>query len=354
MTEGRALARYGVDSVGIVLLAAGVFYVEATPQQPLVGVAKIIFPTLLGLLVVGYGTWLRHRGMDADAMGIIAASNVIGGAAFAVFTGWLLFVARLEFVIPSATTFVVLNGVAIGVVLGGIFGTLFVNLRRNQSIIRRRNRELRRQNDRLDQFASIVSHDLRNPLNVAQGRLELARETGEDAHFEAVERSMDRINAILSDMLAFARQGRTVENPEPVSIGTTADAAWAGVETGGIDLVVEGEYEVRAVESRLCQAFENLFRNVREHGGTDVSTVWVGPLEDGTGFYVEDDGRGIPPEDRTQVFESGFSTTVEGTGFGLPIVQAVVQAHDWTIDVATGRDGGARFEIRNREGPFPS
>jgi signal transduction histidine kinase len=246
--------------------------------------------------------------------------------------------------LPTGSWFILLNGIAIGVVAGGFLGTLYVTLQQRQAELRDRNRELRRQNERLDQFASIVSHDLRNPLNVAQGRLELARETTEDRHFEAMERSLERMEAILSDMLAFARQGRTVESVERLRLEPVVESAWEAVDTDGVELTVHDSIEFEAHRSRLCQGLENLFRNAMEHGGPDLREVTVGTV-DGNGFYVADDGRGIPEGDRERVFDSGFTTTENGTGFGLPIVNAVVEAHGWDIDITESEAGGARFEI---------
>jgi signal transduction histidine kinase len=80
------------------------------------------------------------------------------------------------------------------------------------------------------------------------------------------------------------------------------------------------------------------------HGGDDV-TVRVGRLADGTGFYVEDDGPGIPDADRDGVFHRGYSTSDEGTGFGLAIVATIADAHGWTVTATAGADGGARFEV---------
>lgn len=75
----------------------------------------------------------------------------------------------------------------------------------------------------------------------------------------------------------------------------------------------------------------------------------VGTLEDGTGFYVEDDGIGIPEAERESVFESGYSTEPAGTGLGLAIVSEVVDAHGWDCALTTGTAGGARFEITGVE-----
>jgi signal transduction histidine kinase len=63
------------------------------------------------------------------------------------------------------------------------------------------------------------------------------------------------------------------------------------------------------------------------------------------GFYVADDGTGVPEADRDDVFDSGYSTTQAGTGFGLAIVAEIAEAHGWDIALTESEDGGARFEV---------
>ena len=212
-----------------------------------------------------------------------------------------------------------------------------------------RKRELKRQNQRLDEFASIVAHDLRNPLSVARGRLEMGRETGDDEHFEAIAGAHDRMNQLIEDILTLAREGRTVIEADECLLAAVAGRAWSLVETGDATLEFEGVTRITASEGRLCELFENLFRNAIEHGGEDVS-VRVGPLDD-SGFYVADDGLGIPPDDREEVFETNYTTADEGTGFGLAIVTQIADAHDWETRVTESDEGGARFEFAT---PGPS
>lgn len=202
--------------------------------------------------------------------------------------------------------------------------------------------ELRRQNERLEEFASIVSHDLRNPLSVANGRLELAREECDSEHLEYIARAHERMGALIDDLLTLTREGQTATELTTVDLAEFAEECWRNVTTADATLVTDTTRTIRADESRLRQVFENLVRNAVEHGGEDV-TVTVGELADG--FYVEDDGSGIPSADRDQVFEAGYSTRDEGTGFGLRIVEQVVGTHDWDITVTDGAAGGARFEF---------
>jgi len=213
----------------------------------------------------------------------------------------------------------------------------------------RHERELERQNERLDQFASVVSHDLRNPLNVAEGYVDLLDEhvDGQEptAYLEEVETSHDRMARIVDDVLALARDGDAVEQPEPVPLADVAANAWAQVETADATLACELDRTVQGDGSQLQRSFENLFRNAVEHGGRTV-TVTVGELDDGSGFFVADDGPGIPDAEREAIVDSGYSGT-DGTGLGLAIVDTVVRAHGWTLAVTDSETGGARFEARD-------
>jgi len=206
-------------------------------------------------------------------------------------------------------------------------------------------RELRQKNMRLDKFASIVSHDLRNPLEVAMGQVELARDECDTPHLEQAATAHDRIAAIIEDTLTLSRLGKTVENIQDVELKTRVHQCWELVETGAATLdPPSASVKMRADPDRLQQIFENLFRNAVEHAGEGV-TVSVDRLEDG--FAVSDDGPGLP--DGIDVFETGESTSAEGTGFGLSIVEEIVTAHGWEIHTTESETGGARFEITGVE-----
>jgi len=194
----------------------------------------------------------------------------------------------------------------------------------------------------LEQFASIVSHDLRNPLNVAEGRLELAREECDSEHLPSVAQAHERMRDLIADLLELARGDERVSAMELVDLGELAGQCWNAVETGDAALVNEAETHFHADQSQLRQLLENLIRNAVEHGGDDV-TITIGDQPDG--FYVADDGQGIPPEDREQVFEPGYSTSTEGTGFGLSIIRQITEAHGWTVSLDTSTDGGIRFDV---------
>jgi PAS domain S-box-containing protein len=209
--------------------------------------------------------------------------------------------------------------------------------------------DLERTNDRLERFASVVSHDLRNPLNVADGYAELLEERVDDPAVAEIRTSHDRMRRIIDDVLALARDDDVTERAA-VSIETLAEEAWDVVDTKDATLSVESGVVV-ADRARLSRVFENLFRNSIEHAGASV-TVAVGPLPDDDGFYVADDGPGIPGDVDGSLFEEGVSGD-GGTGLGLAIVADIVDAHGWTVEAVADADG-ARFEVRAADQPVLS
>ncbi|WP_424002423.1 histidine kinase N-terminal 7TM domain-containing protein [Haloarcula salina] len=220
---------------------------------------------------------------------------------------------------------------------------------------RARKQALENQNRQLEAFTGIVSHDLRNPLQVVGGKVELARQTGNLDYLDDASESVARMEQMLDDLLRLAREGQTIDEKTEVDLATCCRDAWAAVRTNGARLAVETEITVLADPDRLRQVFENLFRNAVEHGAPDRAqmpidedsdrtlTVTVGETADG--FFVADDGPGVPPAKRESVFDLGVTTAEEGSGFGLAIVERIVQAHGWDIALTTGEDGGARFEV---------
>ena len=269
---------------------------------------------------------------------------------------------------------------------------------------RRHVRDLEQQTAQLERLASTLSHDLRNPLNVAHGRVELARQGGDTDNLEKASEALDRMEQIIDDSLTLAREGQTIDERERVDLTSVARHAWETTDTGEATFEVDSEAAIGVYSdrSRLQSVFENLFRNAVEHGrasetddgrletpdrpanpdagptgpggNADAERAMVrgGPAEGsasefedrdaesdangpattegltvrlgrhGDGFYVEDDGPGVPPDERDKVFDFEFSTDDDGTGLGLAIVEAIARAHGWSVEMTEGSDGGAR------------
>ncbi|MFP9191507.1 GAF domain-containing protein [Natrialbaceae archaeon A-CW1-1] len=207
--------------------------------------------------------------------------------------------------------------------------------------------DLRTSNEHLEMFSAIVSHDLRNPLSVAKGNLELHKETGvsDNEYLEAIEESLERMDDLIDDVLTLVRADIDEAALEWVAVGTTAERAWETVDTADASLELSSDLgSVRATPGPFRELLENVFDNAVIHGGDSV-TVRVEPLQSG-GFSVTDDGPGVPPEEYERIFEYGHSARTEGTGLGLAIVERVADAFGWTVDATGGADGGLRLEFR--------
>jgi PAS domain S-box-containing protein len=223
---------------------------------------------------------------------------------------------------------------------------LFLVISRDVTEQIERERELSTQNERLEEFASIVSHDLRSPLAVAEGHLELAGATDENEHLAKAADALERSQTLIDDLLTLAREGEHVDEIEQVDLAEIAQSGWQTTETQSATLDASVTQTIQADRSRLQQLFENLYRNAVEHGGKDV-TVSVGVIDDG--FYVADTGAGIVDSEHEVISEAGYSTNEEGTGFGLRIVEQIAEAHGWEITVTESEQGGARFEVTGVE-----
>jgi signal transduction histidine kinase len=238
---------------------------------------------------------------------------------------------------------------------------------RTRQRLQRKNAQLERQNRQLEEFVSIVSHDLRNPLTILDGWLEQAERSGDPDHFQRCYDAVDRMETLIEELLTLARAGEQITETESVDLEALVRQSWDGVETKDASLTVENAGRLRADRSRLQQLLKNLVRNAVQHGGEDVHVTVEGI--DG-GFAVEDDGPGIPASDREEVFDAGFSTAETGTGFGLNIVEQIADGHGWSVTVTDserggggagsegggedggesgGKNGGARFEFRDVE-----
>jgi PAS domain S-box-containing protein len=211
--------------------------------------------------------------------------------------------------------------------------------------IDRRQRELAAKNRQLESLASVLSHDLRNPLAIARGYTDLARETGDLSLLEKVEVAHDRMEELIDSLLLLARRGQAIGPKEAVTLVASASAAWESVATGAATFEVGSGLEaVVADRVRLQQLFENLFRNAVEHGSESV-TVTVGRLDTADGFFVEDDGPGVPTLVEPLALAEYLDRIDVTEGLGLRIVNAIAEAHEWKTTVAPSRRGGLRFEF---------
>ena len=164
---------------------------------------------------------------------------------------------------------------------------------------------------------------------------------------DELEHANQRITAIAKDLVALTRAERKDLSREPIALADVAHLAWHTIDAPHLTLEVVDSITVDGDQEKLLRLFENLFRNVDEHAPR-ASRVQIGTVENG--FYVEDDGDGVPANERDAVLEHGYTSKSAGSGLGLTVVQAIAEAHGWEVRLTDARSDGARFEFKPTTG----
>jgi len=219
--------------------------------------------------------------------------------------------------------------------------------------------------DKLRRFVADASHELRTPLTAIRGFAELHRQgavVGEEDTKQLlarIEGESIRMGSLVEDLLLLARldQSREMESL-PVDIAAVTRDAVASAQAAGpshpISLTADvSELYILGDKNRIHQVVANLLANAKTHtpDGTKI-TVSITRSEDGVRISVIDNGPGLSEEDQRRIFERFYradSSRVrvdgEGSGLGLSIVDAVMQAHGGNVSVSSELGKGATFVL---------
>jgi two-component system OmpR family sensor kinase len=210
-------------------------------------------------------------------------------------------------------------------------------------------------------FIRDISHELRTPIAVVRGHLELLAEmdpsnrTERDATIRLVTGELDRMNRFVEDLLLLAKS----DQPNFLSLETVRVDDLCGELVQKVRGLAERHWRLEvstrrsivADPQRLTQAVMNLTRNAVEHTSED-DTVEIGAAVDGheASIWVSDSGPGVQPEDERRIFDRftrgrGSGIRYEGSGLGLAIVRAIAEAHGGRVELESRPAEGARFTI---------
>lgn len=214
----------------------------------------------------------------------------------------------------------------------------------------------------IGQIGASVSHEVRNPLTVIATSVYALKDhcrAKEDEvaarHLERIQRSVDQANAIVTTLLDFLRQ-KAPDRAERDWNRVVAEAADAVPLPPGVRLelvLAPGAGRARIDEMQIGRVVANLVRNAAEAApGSAHVTVETAGDEEAVAVAVRDRGPGLPPDVRPELFEPLFTTKAVGTGLGLALAKAIVEAHEGRIEARNRPEGGAEFLVRIPRAPL--
>lgn len=251
-------------------------------------------------------------------------------------------------------------GLLVAVVLAALVETLARRNRHSARLVEQRTAELLSaqktiiRNERLaavGELATVVSHELRNPLGAALNNLFLTRlELGDriagdlDRHLSSAEREVNRAARLSDDLTAYMREREPQFSPVEFS-ELAAEVLASTPAPDGIEVTVESTAIIDMDRVLMFQVLTNLITNAYQamtQGGAVRLSAVAGPAPKIT---VEDSGEGFDPTIADRIFDPFFTTKDEGTGLGLAIVQRLVEAQGGDVSIDNATAGGARVSI---------
>jgi signal transduction histidine kinase len=331
-----------------VALAAGFTLMQMTGGTPFsVGLSRFLLIVIPGGILVYCGHRLPQTDIHEGLYSFVTWWVLIGVGVMLGVIGVIELIGGLE-----NPVFSVLLATALGSVGGFGIGQYAAQAKTRAReaeqyslALEQANDQLESQQQQLESFAGMLAHELRNPLQIAKIYHQQERHADEEAA-DQVTTAHDRIEEMIDVLLITVRGTGESTDVEAVRLADVIADAWETVTSDGVsgNLVVETEQAIRTDPTHLQYLFRQLFRNSLEAGGENV-TVRVGELEDSDGFYIEDDGPGIPEDVRDAVTTAGFSTKPGGQGLGLTFVAQLAEAYDWEWRITESEFDGARINF---------
>jgi signal transduction histidine kinase len=216
-------------------------------------------------------------------------------------------------------------------------------------------KRLEQQVDRLDRLAGLselalgIAHEIKNPLNGVMGFLHLLLGQDDPArmrvHAQRMREGLERIDAIVSAMLGFARPTRARTSRAPIERVVGEAATESGIPLSRITL--RGERALAVDRDLLVRVLGNLFRNSVEAAGPNVA-IEITAEQDAAGveLTVADDGPGVPRELGQRIFEPFVSSKERGSGLGLALSSRALGFLRGSLELLNPGEAGARFKIR--------
>jgi light-regulated signal transduction histidine kinase (bacteriophytochrome) len=324
-----------------------------------------LLPLALSALVV-LGA-LRFAGEKAGLYSSGVGTLLFGLTVAVLLTALLLYVARVADRVEEERTRAEVENAAAAPALA----ERAAQLERANAELAETTARVQQSNEELQRFATVASHDLREPLRVVSGFADLLarrfrEQLGPDGSrfIEAIGSGVARMDEMIADLLAYARAGRADQPLEPVDANEVVTDVLSGlqraIEDSGAEVEVAPLPMVNGNPAALRQLFQNLVANAIKFVDDRPPRVriWAAEVPEGWRFSVRDNGMGVDPQNAERIF--GMFTRLHGaeqyagTGVGLAVCQRIVDVHGGRIWVEPAPGGGSQFMFTIARAPIPS
>ncbi|MEF8894560.1 PAS domain S-box protein [Halodesulfurarchaeum sp.] len=207
-------------------------------------------------------------------------------------------------------------------------------------------RELEETNARLEEFAAVVSEDLRNPLTVAQGWADIAQEKTGVESLDRVTESLDRMDDVINYTLTLAREGEGLGDLSEINLSKLVTQCWHSVDTNGATLENNAELTIRGDLGRVGHLIETLFQNFETISNGDLG-IKIGDLDYRDGFYITTSGPEFPAITQRGPKQSAHIGGADKSECDLTVIRRIAQAHGWRLQLDSREEGGMTFEFSN-------
>lgn len=299
---------------------------------------------------------LRIAGQEAGLYSASVGTAIFAAVFWGVLTLTLLYVARIADRVEDERV----RAERANLEAGPALAQRAAQLERANAELAETTARLERSNEELQRFATVASHDLREPLRVVSGFADLlARRHGDELgpeaqrFIEAITGGVARMDEMIADLLSYARAGRVDQPLEPVDanevVSDVLDGLQRAVEDAHAQIEVEHLPMVNGDAASLRQLFQNLIANAIKFvdDGQPRVRIWAAEVPEGWRFTIRDNGIGIDADQAERIF--GMFTRLHGaerypgTGVGLAVCQRIVDVHGGRIWVEPAPGGGSQF-----------
>ncbi|MHA2237097.1 MAG: sensor histidine kinase [Candidatus Hodarchaeales archaeon] len=226
----------------------------------------------------------------------------------------------------------------------GLYRQFLVGEILNQDLIKK-NIELKAQSHELSNFANVLSHDLRNELAMIHATLDTMEmsSSANEADIEKMRKRVNQISSLITRSIELAETGQIVGNKKPMDLNSLVREVASVSIPSSVNFSIDNLPTIPADREKIYQVIKNIFENAVLHAQPKTIRVTSKTFDEYMILSFVNDGKPVADDLREKMFKQKLSEENGIGGLGLNIIQRIIEAHGWTINL---NDHGLAFEIK--------